>query len=396
MPYHADAMEVTADLAQNVARPGIIELGFGEPDPRLLPAELVREAAAGALESHGPACLAYGQLLGPPGLRDAVARRVAALEGSPASAGDVVISGGNSQALDLVLTRFTRPGDVVLVESSTFALALKTIRDHPVEVVALPFDAGGLDVEALEAALDALDEAGKRVAMLYAIPTYHNPSGVCLKAARRRRLVELARRRDLLVIEDDVYRELAYDGPAPPSLWSLDRDAPVIRLGSFSKTLAPGLRVGWLNARPDLLERFASAGVLDSGGGISHFAACLTAEILGAGHYDAHVARLRAAYAARKGALAAALRQYLPAGCTFVTPAGGFFIWVTLPPGADTGRLLPAAEARGVSYAPGAPFCSDGDARGLRLAFSFYDESTLAEGARRLGAALAAEGAAEH
>jgi 2-aminoadipate transaminase len=392
VPYHAGAMNSTAPLAQNVARPGVIELGFGEPDARLLPVDLVREAAEGALEAHGPACLAYGQLLGPPVLRAAVAARIAALEHTPASAEDVVVTGGNAQALDLVLTRFASPGDVVLVESPTYNLALKTIRDHPVDVAAVPLDAGGLDMDALEATLEALARDGRRVALLYTIPTHHNPSGVCLEAARRRRLVELARRRGLLVVEDDVYRELTYDGETPPSLWSLDREAPVVRLGSFSKTLAPGLRVGWIDARPDLLERFAAAGVLDSGGGISHFAACLTAQILAAGHYDGHVARLRAGYAARRDALAAALRRHLPAGCTFVAPAGGFFIWVTLPPGADSGRLLPAAEAHGVSFAPGAAFCSDGDARGLRLAFSFYDERTLAEGARRLGAALATPG----
>ena len=383
-------MSVAQDFTQNVLRPGVIELAYGEPDPGLLPVDLVRSATLAALDEYGPGALAYGQLQGPPALRDAVARRLSALEGRTVAADDLLVSGGNSQALDQVLTALTKPGDVVLVEVPTYNLALGIIADHPVEVTGVPLDDEGLDVEALEATLDVLTSSGRRARLLYTVATYHNPAGVSLSAARRLRLLELARRRDLVVVEDDVYRELPYEDEAPPALRALDAGAPVVRLGSFSKSLAPGLRVGYIDARADLRERLAAAGVLESGGCPSQFAATAVARVLLAGVYDAHVARLRRAYAARRDALVDALRLHLPAGCRFAVPAGGFFVWLRLPPGILATPLLGAAEPLGVAFAPGARFRTDGDDSEVRLAFSLYDERELAEGARRLGDAIAA------
>ena len=164
----------------------------------------------------------------------------------------------------------------------------------------------------------------------------------------------------------------------------------MIRLGSFSKTLAPGLRVGWANARADLLERLAGMGMLESGGGVSYFAAHVVEQVLASSGYDEHVERLRQVYARRRDALSGALREHLPAGCRFALPAGGFFVWLELPEGSDASALLPVAETHGVSFAPGARFCLEGGERLLRLAFSLYSEDTLREGARRLAAAMAA------
>jgi 2-aminoadipate transaminase len=375
---------------QNMLREGIIELTFGEPDPALLAVGLVRRAAAALLDDAGPAALAYGPLEGPQALRDEIARRVAAREGCACSAAEVLVSGGNSQALGQVLTVLTEPGDVVLVESPTYNLALGIMNDHPVEVVGVPLDEEGLMLDALRAALAEQHATGKRARLLYTIPTFHNPAGVCLSETRRQGLLEIAAEHDLIVVEDDVYRELAYEGHAPPALWTRDGEAPVVRLGSFSKTLAPGLRVGWINASGGLLERLSAAGVLESGGCVSQFAASVVGRLLAAGGYDEHLAELRRAYAARRDALAGALRSHLPAGCGCTSPAGGFFIWLTLPAGLTATALLPLAESHGVAFAPGARFCSDGDDRSLRLAFSLYDGATLEEGARRLGAAVTA------
>jgi DNA-binding transcriptional MocR family regulator len=382
-------MDEPGGITQNFLRHRVVELTFGEPDPDLLPVELVRRAAEAAL-ARSAAALAYGQVEGPPGLRHALARRITARERVAATAADVLVTAGNSQGLEQVLTVFAEPGDVVLVESPTYNLALGIVRDHPVDIVGVPLDADGLDVAALDAQLEELASAGRRARLLYTIPTYHNPSGVCLSAPRREGLLALARRHDLIVVEDDVYRELVYEGSAPPSLWAMDREAPVIRLGSFSKTLAPGLRVGWANARADLLERLAGMGMLESGGGVSHFAAHVVEQVLAAPGYDEHVELLRAVYARRRDALAAALREHLPAGCRFALPAGGFFVWLELPEGADAAALLPLAEVRGVSFAPGARFCLEGGEGLLRLAFSLYGEDALREGARRLAAAIAA------
>ncbi len=375
-------------FTQNTLREGVVELAFGEPDPALLPVGLVRDAAVRALGDGGAGALSYGSSDGPERLRAAIAARTTALGGQAIDAGDILVTGGNSQALDQVLTMLAQPGDVVFVECPTYNLALSIIADHPVTIAGVALDEQGLDVDALEAAVREARAAGRRPCMLYTIPTFHNPAGVSLSAPRRRQLLELARRHDLVVVEDDVYRELVYEGEAPPALRALDPAAPVVRLGSFSKSLAPGLRLGWIDAPAALRERLAASGVLESGGCVSQFSAHVAGQVLAAGEYDGHVAALRRAYASRRDALAEALAERLPSGCRFSVPAGGFFLWVTLPPGLDSSDLLPEAERRGVAFAPGRRFCADGADHSLRLAFSLYDEASLVEGARRLGAAV--------
>ena len=374
---------------QSVARPGVIELGFGEPDPALFPAAGLADACRSALADGGTVALPYGGNNGPTALRRRVAERLTDLEGTATRLDETLISGGNSQALDHLVTLFCRPGDVVLVERPTYSLALGILRDHPVAIEALAFDADGLDVDALERRLVEARATGQTVRLLYTIPTFHNPTGVSLSAARRRRLVEIAAAHKLLVIEDDVYRELWYDAPAPPSLWSIATPGTVLRLGSFAKTLAPGLRVGWVNAAPEQIERIATSGLNDSGGCPSQFAAVVVERFLASGSYDPHVAELRAAYTARRDVLAAALTERLPTGCAFARPSGGFFIWVALPEGLRAGDLLAAAEAAGVSYVPAARSHLDGFDGGLRLAFTLYGIEQLAAAAARLGDTIA-------
>jgi len=376
-------------FTQNTLREGFVEFAFGEPDPALLPVGLVHEAAERALLGAGPAALAYGSSEGPEALRAAIAARTAARECLPLAAGDVLVSGGNSQALGQAMTMLTEPGDVVFVECPTYNLALGIIADHPVDIVGVPMDGEGLDVAALEAAVRASNASGRRARLLYTIPTFHNPAGVSLSRPRRRRLLELACREDLIVVEDDVYRELAFEGEAPPALRAMDPAAPVVRLGSFSKSLAPGLRLGWVDAPPALRKRLASFGVLESGGCVSQFSAHVVAALLDAGAFGAHVAALRLAYASRRDALSGALREHLPAGCSVTAPDGGFFLWLTLPSGLTASELLPVAERHRVAFAAGRRFCTDGDDHSLRLAFSLYDEPSLAEGARRLATAIA-------
>jgi DNA-binding transcriptional MocR family regulator len=379
-----------ADAAtQNVAREGVLELVFGEPDPALFPAAGLARACVRALRDGGRAALPYGANAGPPELRRRLAAHIAAAEARPIAGDDVVITGGSSQALDQILTLFTDPGDVVLVEDRTYSLALGMLRERPLRVVPIPMDNDGLDVTALEGALAALAAEGARPRLLYTVATFHNPTGVCLAAERRGRLVQIAAEHDVLIVEDDVYRDLSYDRPAPASLWSLAPDV-VMRLGSFSKTLAPGLRVGWLTASPERLARFAHGGLLESGGCVSQFAASATAAYLADGYYDEHLAGLRTEYRRRRDALADSLTEHLPAGCGFALPGGGFFIWVTLPPGLSGAALLPVAERHGVSFLPAAACRPHGDEPALRLAFSLYPTDVLAEGARRLGRAVGA------
>ncbi len=377
--------------SQLVIRPGIIELSWGQPDAALLPAAQLSRAAVAALAESGADALAYGANSGPGPLLAWLRQRIERTEGKAVAADEIIITGGNSEGLDQIATLGTRPGDVVLVESPTYHLAVSIMRDHPLELVPVPVDSEGLNVEAVQAALDGLRRAGKTARLLYTVPTFHNPTGVTLSPARRQALVALAEREGLLIIEDDVYRELAYDAPAAPSLWRLAPPNTVVRLGSFAKSLAPGMRLGWITGPAALVQKIANSGLRESGGGANHFAAMVAAAFCQLGLYDDHVAGLRAAYRARRDALLAALEAHMPPGATWTRPGGGFFIWVTLPPGLQAGPLLAAAETAGMSYLPGSLFHLDGGGgTTLRLAFSLFGPDDLAEGARRLAGVVAA------
>lgn len=396
-PSPASATTPLPDLVQFFARPGVIDLAWGHPAPELLPVEEIRRAAGAALDRYGPDALNYGTPTGPRPLLDWLCRHLARVDARAPSGEEILITGGVSQALDQVATLLAPPGSVVLVEAPTYHLAVKLLRDHPLELVAVPFDEAGVRVDALAHQLSRLRREGRPAHLLYTIPTHHNPTGVTLDADRRRSLVELAATEGLVIVEDDVYRELSYDGPPPPSLWSLAPPGVVVRLGSFAKSFAPGLRLGWLTANAATIRRFVDGGLLDSGGGINHFSALVVAVLAADGTYDRHVARLREAYRERRAALLDGLAAHLPPGCRWLSPGGGYFVWLHLPAGVSARALLPVAEAEGVSFVPGRTFYLPGEGTGLagdepdgalRLAFSRYRPAELVEAARRLGVAL--------
>jgi DNA-binding transcriptional MocR family regulator len=354
-----------------------------------LPVDGLLQATMVALERDGPLALSYGAEQGPRCLIQQLCARLERLDGAAPPAEQIMITGGVSQALDMLCTLLTRPGDVALVESPVYHLALRILRDHGLELVPVPADDQGLQVGALEEVLAGLQREGRWPSLLYTVPTFNNPTGVTLNAERREKLVALAQREGLLVLEDDVYRELWYDSCPPPSLYSLCPVGPVVRLGSFSKVLAPGLRLGWMLAAPEINRRCTGSGQLDSGGGVNHFTAYVVAAFVELGHLERQVETLREEYRRRRNALLDGLASHLPEGCDWVCPGGGFFVWVRLPEGVDGGALLPVAESAGVSYVPGARFCTGGGGeRYCRLAFTLLSPEELEEGARRLGAAL--------
>ncbi len=373
---------------QIVHRAGILDLGWGHPDPVLLDTAGLQAAAEQTLTTYGPIALGYGYEHGPAPLLAQIAARIAAAEGRAPQPGEIMATAGNSHALDLLCTICTRPGDTLLVAEPTYHLAVRILRDHPLDLVPVPGDAGGVDIAALETTLARLAAAGKQPRALYSIPTFANPTGISLADDRRRALADLAVAHDLLIFEDDVYRELAFDAPAPASLWSM-APGQVVRMGSFSKSLAPGLRLGYLTAPAPIISALTGSGVLDSGGGVNHFTALLVATYMANGGYAAGVERLRAAYRERRDALCDALEARLPAGCQVRRPAGGFFVWVDLPPGTDLRTLGERAEAQGVAYLPGSKFfLAGGGNSALRLSFSLYAPAQLVEAAHRLGRAL--------
>jgi 2-aminoadipate transaminase len=382
-------------LIQFVERPGIIDLAWGHPDPDLVPVDALRTAAARAFDRYGPDLLAYGTPAGPGPLIEEIRERLLETDRRAPARVEVLITGGSSAALDQVATLLTDPGDVVLVEAPTYHLAIRIFGDHPLRMVPVPSDADGLHVAALAEALDRIRKAGDRPRLLYTVPTHHNPTGLSMAPDRRADLVALAEAEGIVIVEDDAYRELSYDGPPPPSLWSLSQ-APgtVVRLGTFAKSIAPGLRVGYMTADAATIARFADSGMLDSGGGANHLVGLVVAEYMHAGDYARQVAILRDGFRERRDRMLEALGAVMPSEATWTQPQGGYFIWVNLPPGIDESRLRAVAEANGTSLLPGPTFFVDGNGGtgSIRLAFSRYPPARLEEAITRLAAAISLTG----
>jgi DNA-binding transcriptional MocR family regulator len=376
-------------LTQYQPVPGIIDLAWGHPDPTLLPIEELRAAAERALVGYGTQILAYGNPAGPPPLIDFICSRLRETDARAPSPAEVVITSGASQGIDLVASRLA-PGDTALVDVPTYHLAIRILQDHPIHVKAIASDTDGIVLDDLARSVAELRQQGERPRLLYTIATFHNPTGRNMSPARRSDLITFARQENLLIAEDDTYRELSYDGPAPASLWALDETGTVIRIGSFAKSVAPGLRVGYLTAAPEVVASIATGGLLDSGGGTSHFAATVLADYAAAGDYVRQVERYRTAYRERRDRLLDSLAEHMPDGVSWSRPSGGFFVWIQLPEGVSAADVIPHAGASGLDFLPATAFFLDGHAapNALRLAFSMYPPETLADAAARLATAI--------
>jgi DNA-binding transcriptional MocR family regulator len=346
-------------------------------------------AVAQALREFGARALTYGCAPGPGPLIEWLAEHLRRTDRGEYRTPEFFVTAGASHALELVSAVLTRPGDVVVVDSPTYHLALRVLADRGAEIVGAPADAEGLDPVATGELIGRVRRDGRRVAMLYLVPTFGNPISRNLPVQRRLALVELAGRSGVTLVEDDTYRELVYDGAAPASLWALAGGAPVVRIGSFSKTVAPGLRLGWLNARPELVRTIAGLGYVDSGGGVNHTNALAMATFGASGGYDRHVEQLRAGYARQRDALVAGLHAAVPGPVP--APRGGWFIWLPLPDGLSGPALRPFAERLGVSYLDGSRFfVGPGGESHIRLSFSMLEPPDLTEAASRLATAIQA------
>lgn len=366
----------------------MIDLAWGHPLPSALPVQRWRVCQEQALTEHSWRALTYGHAAGPGPLIDWLCEHLGRIDARAPSPAEVFVTAGASQALDLVSTVLTRPGDAVLVGSPTYHLALRVLADRGVELIDAPADEAGTDPEATRALLRRLRTSGRRVPLLYLVPTFGNPTGATLPAERRLELIEVARDAGMAIVEDDVYRELAYEGAAPPSLWSSSPGCGVIRIGSFSKTVGPGLRLGWINAEPRLVGALANRGFVDSGGGLNHTTALTMASMGTSGRYAEHLRDVLAVYRCQRDALAAGLRTSCPE-VRFGVPDGGWFLWLRLPDRMTATELLAEAAGHSVSFLPGnrcyvRPPADDH----IRLSFSMFEPDTLTEAARRLGRAI--------
>ncbi|GCD42232.1 enduracididine biosynthesis enzyme MppQ [Streptomyces paromomycinus] len=377
-----------AGVVQEAAPAGVLDLGPGYIEPALLPVDLLRDAYAGALEEYGAAALGYGHDPGADPLRAELAARAAAAGGHPCGPDQVVLTSGTSQALYLLATSFAAPGDTVLAEELCYDLGQRIFRDCGLRVRTVATDGSGMLPDALDHALAAVRREGGRTAFLYLTPTHHNPLGRTVPTERRRRLVEVAARHDTLILEDDAYAELALtDGwTPPPSLAALAGYRGVVRLCSFSKTLGPGLRLGWLLADAEVAARLSGHGLFVSGGSLNHTTSLAVGHLLATGAYDRHLDAFRTRLRARRDALVDTLRAALGDRVRLRTPEGGFFLWLESMAGPTEEALLDRAAAAHVRVAAGSRF---GTTQGpsVRLAFSFNPPAALERAARRLAAA---------
>ncbi len=376
-----------------------LSLMYGLPDPALFPrTDLAAVAVRVLADSHtASTALQYGSAQGYMPLVELLVEKLRRDESLDVSPSNVLITAGSSAAIGLAARTFLDEGDVALVEAPSFPGALNLLRRVGAELVAVPIGPEGLDLSATEAMLDDLHARGVHPRLLYTIPTFHNPTGLTLSQAGREALIALARRHDLMIIEDDAYRDLYYDveqGPLPSSLYALDEDGRVIRTGTFSKILAPGLRLGWALAHPQVTGRMA---LLKEEGGTNPFAQHIVAGYMREGRLEPHIASLVEAYRAKRDAMLAALDRYMrhmPEGVEWTRPAGGFFVWLSVPASIDPAGLAASARRLGVDYLAGER-CFAGQPRHvvqaatyLRLSFSMLAPDRIEEAIRRLAQAV--------
>ena len=359
---------------------GTINFGVGQPSADLLPLALLRGACERFFTNAQPFELNYGQRQGDARFRAALASFLIAAGESAAKADDLMLTGGISQALDFVCSRFTRAGDTVFVEEPSYPYAFPIFRDHGLNIVGIPLDGQGMDLDRCEREL-----ARHRPKLLYTIPSFHNPTGQTLGQERRERLVELGRRHGFIILADEVYQLLHHSTPPPLSFGALAKDGIVLSLGSFSKIVAPGLRLGWIQTNEALMRVLLASGTLVSGGNFNHFTSHIVRQLLENGELAANIARLRSSYAARAQAMDEALQTHFGGIATWQKPLGGYFFWLDLPGGVVAAELQEAARVAGTGFLPGTACSTAGGLRnGLRLSFAHYPVPEIHEGIARL------------
>jgi DNA-binding transcriptional MocR family regulator len=353
-----------------------------------LPLDVIARNAERLVSDRGTTALQYGGGQGDEHLREQIVE-VMRLEHVSAHPDDIVVTTGSQQALDLVTRIFIDPGDVVVAEAPSYVGALGVFRSYQAEVAHTPMDEDGLVPEALDDLLNELEAAGKRVKLLYTVPNFHNPGGVTLSLERRPRVVEIARRHGVLILEDNPYGLLGFDGQTCPALQSFDPDA-VVYLGSFSKTFAPGYRVGWAVAphavREKLVLAVESAILCPSNASQLSISAYLDRC-----DWQGQIKQFRELYRDRRDAMISALDEHLP-NASWTVPNGGFYTWVQLPDGLDSRSMLPRAVTSRVAYVPGTAFYADGSGTEfMRLSFCFPTTAKIREGVRRLAGVVRSE-----
>ena len=359
---------------------GTINFGIGQPSADLLPVDLVRQASDAFFAKAQPLELNYGVTQGDERFLNSLAGFLTKGYGSPASAEELFVTGGNSQALDLVSSVFAKPGDTVFVEEPSYFLAFQIFRDHDLNIVGIPMDDDGPCIDALEQAL-----AQVKPAFVYTIPSYHNPTGRCSTETRRRQIVGLAQEHDFRIVADEPYQLLYYYDAPPQAYGTMTASDNVVSLGSFSKILAPGMRLGWIQTSAVPREQVLATGFLNSGGSINHISSLIVRNALDNGLLDSHLEKLRSAYRGRVEAMDEALHSHFDGLAEWSRPDGGYFFWLRFDSSVDTAPLREKARDLETGFQAGTLFSSTGQlANFMRLSFAHYNEDDIREGVARL------------
>ena len=382
------ASEIRA-LFSVASRPEVVSLAGGMPNISGLPLDVVSQTIADLVLDRGTAAMQYGSGQGDPVLREQICD-VMAMEGITAHPEDVVVTVGSQQGVDLVTRIFCDPGDVVICEAPSYVGALGVFRAYECDVVHVAMDEHGLIPEALRQAVDVVRATGKRIKLVYTIPNFHNPAGVSLANERRAEVLQIATEADLLILEDNPYGLLGF-AEQPYRALRADESERVVYLGSFSKTFAPGFRVGWVLAPHAVREKLVlaqeSATLCPP-----TFSQLAVSAYLAGNDWQGQIKSFREMYRLRRDTMLSALRDQMPATATWTRPEGGFYVWLTLPEGIDAKAMLPRAVTARVAYVPGTAFYADGSgSQCMRLSYCYPTPERITEGVRRLSSVIVQE-----
>ncbi len=377
---------ISNNLPQGMSQ-NTIPLMLGHPDPETLLTPELRDAMLQVINSpQAYIALQYGAEQGTQSLIDFLVEKINREQGLSLRAGNLMVIAGSTHGVDMLARLYAKPGGVVLVERPTYVDAIHIFRDQQVELRSIPMDENGLIPNELEKQVVQLHSSGAFPCMLYTIPNFHNPTGITLSEARRIEIIKLSRQYGFLIIEDDVYRDLSFEGAVPASYYALANGQQVYSIGSFSKTLAPGLRLGWLVGSEDAIQRCINCGTMQMGGGANPFVANIVAEYCRSGSWETHILRLQSLYKMRRDVALTALGKYMPSDVRWTHPSGGFFIWLSLPVNVFAQNIKRLALQEGVLVSAGEGFfVNPGDGEhNLRLAFSCASPGEIEAGIRIL------------
>ena len=382
----ADGTDAVGAILQAAADPKIISFAGGLPAPELFPVKEMKAAVDKVFEEHGQEAMQYGAAKGVTALREVIQQHVKEKENVDSELDNVLVTTGSEQALDLVGKAFVDPGDTVLVEQPTYLCALDVFRSYGANFASVEMDEDGMKMDALEEAL----KSNLNTKLIYTVPNFQNPTGRTMTEERRKQLAELAEKYDVYVLEDNPYGEIRFSGQHVPAVKSFDKSGHVFYMSTFSKTLAPGFRLGWLVADKAVVNKLT---VLKQSADLhtDNLAQFAVAQFFADNDVDAHVKEISALYGKRKDLMLEGIKKYFPEGVKYTDPEGGMFLWVEVPGVDDTVELFKECLEHDVAFVPGDPFFAGEVQPGaFRLNYSNMKEDQIEVGLKRLGAALTA------